>query len=474
MNYIDYFKEISAIPRESGNEKAIAEYLTNFAILHKLDYYTDELHNVLIRKPASTGFKYAAPIMLQSHVDMVCEKNNSTDHDFKNEGIKLIESDGFITADGTTLGADNGIGIAYMLAILSGDNFDTLQHPMLECLFTVQEEIGLVGADKFNFADADVKSKRIINLDSEDETTAIISSAGGVRTTLNFDYDLIPANSINKTIIIQITGLAGGHSGMDIHLGRGNAIIIMGRILNKIYADCPFNLVSINGGLKSNAIPRECEAIINVTELNRVTALIRSIEKEIRDELIADDKNFRVTIKKSITEKVMTFKSTSVLITALMLSLNGFISHDSSSNLGVITINANDSIELRYENRSSIESTLDHICEKYDRLAYTTGMKIIHTNRYPGWKYNPVSQLKNDYCRIFNALYGCDPIISGIHAGLECGLIINRIGDIAADSGIVDAISIGPNISGAHTPDETLDIESCRRVWNILIEMIRS
>lgn len=465
MSYIDYFKKISAIPRESGNEKAIAEYLTNFAVLHKLDYYTDELHNVLIRKPASVGFEPAAPIMLQSHVDMVCEKNNSTNHDFKNEGIKLLESDGFITADGTTLGADNGIGVAYMLAILSDD---TLQHPMLECLFTVQEEIGLVGANKFDFAAAEVRSKRIINLDSEDETTAIISSAGGVRTTLNLGCDLVPVHSINKTIIIQITGLAGGHSGMDIHLGRGNAIIIMGRILNKIYANCPFNLVSINGGLKSNAIPRECEAVINVTDLNRVTELIRSIEKELRSELIADDKNFRITLKKSITEKVMTFKSTSVLITALMLSLNGFISNDSSSNLGVITTISDDNIELRYENRSPIESTLDYICEKYDRLAYTTGMKIIHTNRYPGWKYNPFSQLKSDYCRIFNASYGCDPVISGIHAGLECGLIINRI------NGDIDAISIGPNISGAHTPDEMLDIESCRRVWNILIEMIRS
>jgi len=468
MKYLDYFKQISSIPRESGREQAIADYLVKFAADRGLQYYVDELYNVLIVAAPSEGLESGEPIMLQSHTDMVCEKNSNVTHDFVNDGIKLVESHGFLTADGTTLGADDGIGIAFMLAILD-DN--TIKHPMLECLFTTQEEIGLVGAEKFDYSG--IKSRRIINLDGESDSEAIISSAGGVRTTLYLQYETVPPISVNKTMRIQISGLTGGHSGADIHLLRGNANIIMGRILNKIYADCPFNLVSLNGGLKSNAIPRECEAIINVMDYNRTVEIIREMEKEIRNELTADDKKFKVTMKKSTTDKVMTYKSTSTILTALMLSLNGVVSIDknqpdmveSSSNLGVIR--TTDRIELLYENRSSTESMLEFICEKYDRLAYITSAEILHTNRYPGWQYNPSSKLKESYRAIYNKLYGTPPAINGIHAGLECGLIINRLGNIG-----VDAISIGPNITGAHTPDEKLDIKSCEKVWNLLKELI--
>ena len=468
MKYINYFKEISMIPRESGREQAIAEYLVKFACDKNLDYYVDELYNVLILSPASAGLESAEPVMLQSHTDMVCEKNSDSNHDFVNDGIKIIERNGFFTADGTTLGADDGIGAAYMLAILD-DN--TLRHPLLECLFTAQEEIGLIGAEKFDYSV--IKSRRIINLDGETEGEAIISSAGGVRTTLRTEYETVPMISTNKTLQINITGLAGGHSGADIHLRRGNANIIMGRILNKIYADCPFNLVSLNGGLKTNAIPRECEAVIHVMDYDHTAGIIREIEKEIRDELSKDDRKFKITVKKSTAEKVMTYKSTSTAITVMMLSLNGIMSMDknqtemveSSSNLGVIR--TADTLVFLYENRSSSESALDFICEKYDRLAYITSAEILHTNRYPGWRYNPSSELKENYRTIYNKLFGVEPEINGIHAGLECGLIINRLGGDG-----IDAISIGPNITGAHTPDEKLDIKSCEKVWNLLKELI--
>jgi aminoacyl-histidine dipeptidase len=460
MKYIDYFKEISAIPRESGSEKAVSEYLVKFASDRGLKYSVDELYNVLIVKGGGSG----EPIMLQSHTDMVCEKNSDINHDFANEGIKLIESDGFYTADGTTLGADNGIGVAYMLAVLDDT---TLNHPTVECLFTAQEEIGLIGAEKFDYSI--IKSRRIINLDGETEGEAIISSAGGVRTTLRMNYETVPVVTTNKTMRINITGLMGGHSGADIHLRRGNANIIMGRILNKIYADSPFNLVSLNGGLKTNAIPRECEAVIHVIDYDRTAEIIRNLEKEIRNELSKDDRKFKVTLKKSAADKVMTYKSTSTAITTLMLSLNGIMSQsdnmvEASSNLGVIR--TAETLNFLYENRSSVESMLDFICEKYDRLAYITSAEITHTNRYPGWQYNPSSHLKENYRKIYNKLYGVEPEINGIHAGLECGLIINRLGDD------VDAISIGPNITGAHTPDEKLDIKSCEKVWNLLKELI--
>ena len=465
MKYINYFKEISLIPRESGREQAIAEYLLKFARDRGLNYHVDEYYNVLITAAPTEGLESAEPVMLQAHTDMVCEKNSDVNHDFVNEGIKIIESDGFFTADGTTLGADDGIGMAYMLAVLDDDS---LPHPLIECLFTAQEEIGLVGAEKFDYSV--IKSRRIINLDGETEGEAIISSAGGVRTTLRLKYETVPAITTNKTMRINITGLNGGHSGADIHLHRGNANIIMGRILNKIYADDPFNLVSLSGGLKSNAIPRECEAVIHVIDYDRTVEIIRKIEKEIRDELSKDDRKFKITIKKSTAETVMTYKSTSTAVTILMLSLNGIMSQsetmvEASSNLGVIR--TDETINFMYENRSSIESMLDFICEKYDRLAYITGSEITHTNRYPGWRYNPSSKLKENYRTIYNKLYGSEPEINGIHAGIECGLIINRLGTNG-----IDAISIGPNITGAHTPDEKLDIKSCEKVWNLLKELI--
>ena len=465
MKYLDYFKQISAIPRESGREQAISEYLVKFAADRGLQYYVDELYNVLIVAAPSEGLESGEPVMLQAHTDMVCEKNSNVTHDFVNDGIKLVESHGFLTADGTTLGADDGIGVAYMLAILDDT---TLQHPILECLFTAQEEIGLVGAEKFDYNV--IKSRRIINLDGESDSEAIISSAGGVRTTLRMKYETVPALSVNKTMRIQITGLMGGHSGADIHLLRGNANIMMGRMLNKIYSACPFNLVSLSGGLKTNAIPRECEAVINVMDYDKTVGIIRETEKEIHNELTADDKKFKITVKKSTAENVMTYKSTSTAITTLMLSLNGIQSQaekmvEASSNLGVIR--TEETINFLYENRSSIESMLDFICEKYNRLAYITSAEVTHTNRYPGWQYNPSSKLKENYRKIYTKLYGAPPQINGIHAGLECGLIINRLGNIG-----VDAISIGPNITGAHTPDEKLDIKSCEKVWNLLKELI--
>lgn len=469
MKYLEYFKEISAIPRESGNERAVAEYLIKFAEQRNLHYYTDEYYNVLIVKRATQGHESLKPIMLQSHTDMVCEKNNNINHDFTCDGIKIIELNGIYTADGTTLGADDGIGVAFMLAVLDDE---TLDHPDLECLFTAQEEVGLVGAENFDYTN--IKSRQIINLDGETEGEAIISSAGGVRTTLRMMYETVPAVPTNKTIRIQVTGLAGGHSGMDIHSGRGNANIIMGRILNRLYSDCPFNLVSINGGLKSNAIPRECEAIIHVIDYDRVIEIVKRLEREIYNELSDDDKRFKIFTKKTTASEVMTYKSTSVIISALMLSVNGVVSMDknqagmveSSSNLGVIR--TGEVVEFLYENRASTESMLDFICEKYDRLAYITNMDIRHTNRYPGWRYNPNSNLKDNYQAIYKKMYSRDPVMQGIHAGLECGLIINKLGGID-----IDAISIGPDIHGAHTPDESLDIESCYKVWKLLIELIK-
>lgn len=468
MKYLDYFREICKIPHGSGNEKAIVEYIINFSENRKLHYYVDEYYNVLVVKPATQGYESVEPILLQAHTDMVCEKNSDVTHDFVNDGIKVIEKDGFISADGTTLGADDGIGVALMLAILDDE---TLQHPLLECLFTTQEEIGLIGAKMFDYTL--IKSRKLINLDAEKEGEAIISSSAGSIAKLRKAYETVPAMITNKTINIQVVGLAGGHSGADIHLENGNANIIMGRILNRLYVECPFNLVSINGGLKSNAIPRECEAIVHVMDYEQTINIIKNIEIEIKSELNDSDKNFKVKIKKSKATDVMTYKSTSVIITAIMLALNGVLSTDdrtslveSSSNLGVIH-QIDDVVEFICDIRATKESVIDFICEKYDRLAYITGMMIEHMSRYPGWEYNPNSTLKENYNTAYMELFGREPVITGIHAGLECGLIISKLSDKE-----IDAIAIGPNVYGAHTPDEKLDIESCKKVWTILLKLL--
>ena len=469
-----YFYEISRIPRESCREKEISEYLIKFAEDRNLFYYADDYCNVFIKKTCSPGYENVPSILLQSHTDMVCEKNKNVIRDFHTEGIKIIENNGFLSADGTTLGADNGIGVAFMLSLI-GDT--SLLHPELEFLFTAQEEIGLIGAEKFDYNL--INSRRMINLDAETEGEVIISSAGGTRSAIKYEYDTIPTpiNKINKTIKIQITGLTGGHSGIDIYLGRGNANIITGRILNMLYKKYPFNLMSLNGGIKSNAIPRECEAVINVVEYDETMAYLKEIKEIIKQELSSDDNAFNVYINKvtisDIPNKMMTYKSTSMILTILILSMNGvhtmcrdnFDLVESSSNLGVITQDETSALFV-YENRSSVENILNSISEKYERLAYITNSEIVHSNKYPGWSYNKNSELVNKYIKIYRQLYNIDPVIKGIHAGLECGIIKNKIVGM-------DAISIGPDIKGAHTPKECLKINSCHKLWEVLIDLIK-
>ncbi|MCL2517831.1 MAG: beta-Ala-His dipeptidase [Oscillospiraceae bacterium] len=452
MKYIEFFKEISAIPRESCNEKAIAEYLMNFADARNLYCFSDEYYNVYIMKP---GNETQPPILLQAHTDMVCEKNADKVHDFNIDPVKLIIDGKYIKADGTSLGADNGIGMAFMLALLD-ENIDM---PMIECLFTAQEEIGLVGAEKFDYSI--IKSKRMINLDAVNDNEIIISCCGGVRSAFRYTFDLIPCTKIYKTLKIQVTGLLGGHSGIDIHRGRGNANILMGRFLNKLYSHTPFNLVSLNGGIKSNAIARECAAEINVIEPDYVYEIGEVFKNELSHEL---SENVKIYINKSKTEKMMTYKSTGNIISLLMLCFNGVYNYckdspdlvETSGNLGIITQSDVD-INFIFFNRSSNEALLDYLCEKADRLSNMLNMEILHSNRYPGWQFDPNSKLLNEYISVCET----QPIVRGIHGGLESGVIKNKIEGL-------DVIAIGPNISETHTPNEYAAIDSCNKIYKRL------
>ncbi len=462
-----FFEDISAIPRGSGNEAGIASFLVEFAEKRGLEVLRDAANNVFIRKPASPDYEKAPAVLFQGHTDMVCEKNAATVHDFLRDPLRLKVKDGFLSAEGTTLGADDGAAVALMLALLDDD---TLAHPTIECLMTSGEETGLIGAGLFDYSA--VTARRMINLDSETEGEVTVSCAGGVRTALTLDCDRVPAPPL-KALAIRVTGLAGGHSGAEIHLGRANAIQTLGRILANLYRKEPFQLIGIGGGLKSNAIPREASCRITAADPEGMTRSVRRLEAEIRAELTGADAGFRVYVTKGgAYDAAFTFADTSRAIALLTLPQTGVLSMcpampelvESSSNLGVVTQEEN-KVTFLFESRSSVESKLDDLCLHSELLAKAVGASCSHSARYPGWKFAETSPLREHYCRAYTEENGKPPRVLAIHAGLECGLIVGRIPDM-------DVISIGPNVHDIHTPFEKLELASCERTWRLVVRML--
>ena len=462
-----YFEEICAIPRGSGNEKGIADYLCAFANEKGLRFIRDAIHNVAIFKAASAGRENEPAVMLQGHTDMVCEKNGDTVHDFEKDGIKLIlGEDGWLRADGTTLGGDDGFAVATMLAILSDDS---LSHPALECLFTVQEETGLGGASEFDYSV--LSAKKIINLDTEDEGTAVASCAGSMNLSFTLKEEQIPfAGSIVK---LSLLGLAGGHSGTDIDKGRANSIMLMGRILNMLYRDEPFNLISLAGGNKRNAIPRECEAVIATFNADKVIERARELTRDIRAEMSASDAGLRLkTGKAPKPETMFTYKDTSRVLSFLSLVPNGVIAMsnskqglvETSSNLGVVRTDGN-RIDFSVYARSSVEPSMDYTLCRMERVEKVTGLSMTFEDRAPGWAFDPKSELQKQFTECYKALYGKEGKVEAIHAGLECGIILEKMGG-------GDAIAIGPDMRDIHTPDERLNLDSVRRLYRLVVSML--
>ena len=465
-----YFEEISQIPRGSGNEKGIADYLVAFAAREGLRCVRDEYHNVAIFRPASPGCEDKEPLMLQAHTDMVCEKNASVDHDFTKDPLKLVEKDGFLSADGTTLGGDDGAGVCLILAILSDA---TLKTPAVEALFTVQEETGLGGAELFDYSV--LKAKRVLNLDSEEEGIATASCAGSFNFSLRLDPDRV--RNENKCLKISVTGLAGGHSGGDIHRGRKNAILLLGRILSELYVKYPFALISIEGGNKRNAIPREAEAVISVFDSDEAAKEVRNVAARIYPVLVKEDRKLKVRVSKAAkADRAMTLKETSRTLTLLSLIPNGVLGMsasvpglvESSSNLGVMRTAEDGTVDISVYARSSVESETDYIETRMKRLAKASGYEYVFGDRSPGWAFDPSSKLQKDYVKAFKKVFpnGPEPKIEAIHAGLECGIILEKLGG-------GDAISIGPNMRDIHTPSETLDLKSVERTYLLLKELVQ-
>ena len=468
-----YFEKLSQIPRGSGNEKEVSDYLVSFAKEHNLEYVQDSALNVVIRKKATPGYEKSTAVVLQGHMDMVCEKNMDVEHDFIKDPLKLRIIDDMIYASGTTLGADNGIAVAMGLAILDSNK---IQHPPIELLVTTSEETGMDGA---MILDAkNVEGRTLINIDSEEEGTLLVSCAGGVtaKTKIPAVFEKVDENLVSY--IIKIKGLKGGHSGMEIDKERGNSNKLMGRILMSISSEIDFNLSSLKGGSKHNAIPRETEAVILVGAKDKalVEEKISQCEKLFATELRASDPDIKVEfeISPALPLEMLSKESTNNVVNYLYLVINGVTSMsmdikglvESSLNLGVIST-YKDSIEFISSIRSSLRSLRN---ELYNRLVVTAklnGGSITTESAYPEWEYNPDSKIRTIFIDVYEKLYRNKPHITAIHAGLECGLFAEKFGQI-------DAISFGPNLYDVHTPNEHMSISSVQRTWEYLLEVLKN
>lgn len=460
-NVFRFFEDICAIPHGSGNEKGIADYIEGFAKSRRLVYTRDRVNNVFIKKPATDGRENEPPIMLQAHTDMVCEKNDGTEHDFLTDPLELYIEDGWLHARGTTLGGDDGIGVAIMLAILDGA---VASHPALECLFTTSEETGMDGVINFDFSQ--VSARRLINLDAADISTVICGCAGGLRIDMSFEGDL--SENKKSAVTVKIGGLAGGHSGENINDGRANANKLMGRFLSMFRE---LSIVSINGGGKVNAIPRECVATFATDDVSFIQSLAASFEAEIKNELSEDDREFFVQVTPAGVPELAFSEELSNSIVNMMITVpNGVLKMSNkvkglveySRNLGVIKTDCN-KIEFLFHDRSGINAQLDLSCRELSALAELSGAEIDFGNRYGGWDFAENSPLRKKYCEAFLRVMGRPVRVESIHAGLECGYIVEKIPDM-------DIISVAPNLVAIHSPDERLDLGSVEDIFKVLNE----
>lgn len=462
-----FFEDICAIPHPSYHEEKIADYLCAFAAERGLACYRDHLHNVLIKKPATPDMADRAPLLFQGHTDMVCVNTPDCKIDFMKDGLELYLDGDFLRARGTTLGADDGIAVAIMLALLDGE---LSSHPALECLFTSAEEVGLYGAEGFDYSH--VSARTMINMDSEDLGVVTAGCAGGLRSTLTKKCETVSTQG--ECLKITLQGLFGGHSGVDICAGRANANKLMGRLLAKWQkAEGEAHLLSINGGSKDNAIAHNCEVVIATADAQKTTALVQQAAAEIAAELAEADRGFTVAVTPvKAPAEVFSATDTAQLIAILATVDNGVKEMNYniktlpewSRNLGVITTTGNE-VEFVFSSRSAIESRLDASIDELDALARITGCETKHYSRYPGWDYAPVSPLRDLYLRAYREVTGKDAIVDVIHAGLECGIIASKLPGL-------DVISVGPDMRNVHTPDERLDLASVEIFWQTIEKLI--
>ncbi len=472
QSVLSFFEEISAIPRGSGNEKQVSDYCVNFAKERGLEVRQDEVNNVVIKKPGTLGLENKPVVALQGHLDMVCEKNKGTEHDFLTQGINLVVDGDLIKADGTTLGADNGIAVAMSLALLDSKD---IPHPPLEVIFTTDEEVGLLGAAAINTDD--LKATYMINIDSEEEGVLTTSCAGGAKSfgKVKFETENIDENAYTS-FRLTVKGLKGGHSGIDINKERGNANKLIARVLNSA-KDLDIRFVSFDGGAKDNAIPREAEALIFVKneEVTKLNEIVAEYDKTFKKELQSSDTGVEVLLETTTASSVVMRKEDSNKVISLITLLPNGIMHmnlnieglvETSNNIGAVKT-YNDYVEIACALRSSSLTRRVALEEQIQRIYDVVGAENRYQGKYPGWEYKVDSKLREVCCDIYKEVAGKDAEIIAIHAGLECGLLLEKMGD-------VDVISIGPNMADIHTPDERVSISSIKRTYEFLIKVLQS
>ncbi len=475
-NIFKYFSEISEIPRGSGNEKEISEYLVSFAKAHNLEYTQDEANNVIMIKPATPGYENEPAIILQGHMDMVCEKLGDYTHDFLKDGIKLVVKGDYLHADGTTLGADNGIALAYIQALFSDE---TLNHPRLEAIITTDEEVGMHGAKALNLSH--LQGKYMINLDSEEEGYLLCSCAGGLTGTSTLPIKRV--SGFGKKVKISIGGLQGGHSGVDIGKNRTNVTKLLGRLLFDLREINSFGLIHMLGGFKDNVIPREATAEILVSaedieglseELRNVTNSITEIMTKYQQELLGSepelnfqiedlgDDDFEVIHPLSFEKMLFMLIHMPNGVQVMSSNIEGLV--ESSLNMGIFKTEA-DRVELYTSVRSSISNYKYFLSNKLNYITGFLGGEYVVRWEYPAWEFKKDSFLREHFQKLHRELYGKDMKVEAIHAGLECGLISEKLPGI-------DIVSIGPDITGVHTVEEKVNISSTIRVYQFMERII--
>ena len=461
-----FFEALCAIPHGSGNTKELSDYLVSFARARGLEHYQDGLNNVILIKEASPGYEMSEPVILQGHMDMVCEKAPDCPKDMEKEGLELAVEGDTVYAVGTTLGGDDGIAVAMMLAALDDD---ALPHPRLECVFTVDEEVGMEGAAGLDVSP--LRGRRLLNLDSEDEGVFTVGCAGGNRTHCVLPVKREPFTGIVVTITVE--GLIGGHSGVEIHKGRANASMVLGRALYAASRATALRLVSVSGGLKDNAIPVSARAVVSVADAEAACCVLERLSAALRNEYAVTDPGIFLTFRPGGEGVPMDQPSTGRVLCFLTNCPNGVqvMSADieglvqTSLNLGVLTT-AETEVEASFCVRSSVDSQKAMLVDRLRCLTEQLGGGIRVTGDYPGWQYRHDSPLRELLTEVYKEQYGEAPTVEAIHAGVECGLFCGKIPGL-------DCVSIGPDLTDIHTCRERMHIASVQRTWALVTQTLR-
>ncbi len=466
-----YFEEICKIPHGSGNTKQISDYLVQFAKDHNLKYVQDEMNNVVIYKPGTAGYENAPTVIVQGHMDMVCEKRPDVDHDFTKDGLNLSVEGDYVSANGTTLGGDDGIAVAYGLALLESD---TIAHPPLEVFITVDEEIGLLGAVGFDCSV--LKGRRFINLDSEAEGSLWISCAGGLSGISHIPVTRLDAKG--EKLTVKISGLMGGHSGAEIDKNRANANSLLGKFLHGLDAKAGYELISVQGGQKDNAITRESTAeLLTVKEnIEAVKEYAASMQAAWREEYAGTDEGITVTVTEEGEQDVKVLHPTSKEKVVFFLvnvpygvqkmsgTIKGLV--ETSTNIGILKTSENE-VMGSSSIRSSVETARDALSDKIEYLTEFLGGEYERQGVYPAWEYRKDSPLRDKMVEVYEEMYGQKPNVVAIHAGLECGLFYKKMEGL-------DCVSLGPDMKDIHTSEEVLSISSTESVWKYLVKVLEA